>query len=318
MVQQVMARGEASFSDLSAIAVTVGPGSFTGLRVGLAFAKGLGLALGIPCCGVGVLAALAEAPEALPRRVAVIDAGRGSLFIQLFETAAPASPPERLTIAESRIRIMQRFGGAAFSIIGPGEAGLADLAGAEAMDRRFPDPVQIARLAPLDRLGAQPLYLRPPDAIPKVTTTEVATASAAQAEVLAALHAEAFLETWSAQDFRTLLESPGVAAYLAFREGVAAGFVLTRAILDEAEILTLAVQPEARRRGLARQLIETAMTAAASRGARRLWLEVAEDNLPALALYRRAGFRETGRRRAYYVGVAGVRDALVMARDLGA
>jgi ribosomal-protein-alanine N-acetyltransferase len=93
--------------------------------------------------------------------------------------------------------------------------------------------------------------------------------------------------------------------------------VLVRLAADEAEILTLAVAPEARRRGRARALLKAAQAHAAAGGARRLVLEVAEDNAPARALYAAAGFGPVGRRRGYYDRAAGAAaDALVLAKDL--
>lgn len=93
-----------------------------------------------------------------------------------------------------------------------------------------------------------------------------------------------------------------------------AGFVLARAAADEAEILTLAVVPAWRRRGLGAALLAAAQRRAASLGAAQLFLEVAADNDAARALYAGAGFEAVGLRRGYY---AGGRDALVLRRALG-
>ena len=125
---------------------------------------------------------------------------------------------------------------------------------------------------------------------------------------LAAIHAEAFDAAWDAASLTALLASPGV-----FAVEEADGFILIRVVADEAEILTLAVRPEARRSGLGARLVEAAMVRAAALGAERMFLEVAEDNVAARALYTRAGFVEAGRRRGYYARTDGSReDALVL------
>ena len=137
--------------------------------------------------------------------------------------------------------------------------------------------------------------------------------TAADPASLAALHAQAFAAPWSADTFADLLSQPGV---LAVSEPD--GFILIRTVLDEAEILTLAVDPAARRRGLARALVEAAAGAARMAGADVMFLEVAHDNLPALGLYEAAGFERAGLRRGYYDrGAAGSADAVVMRLDLG-
>ena len=131
-------------------------------------------------------------------------------------------------------------------------------------------------------------------------------------DALAALHAEAFSAPWDARAFADLLAQPGVLLRIE-----ADGFILIRVVLDEAEILTLAVRPGARRQGLGRRLVERACVAAKDAGAETLFLEVAEDNAAARVLYARAGFVEIGRRKAYYASPDGRRiDALVLHRDL--
>jgi ribosomal-protein-alanine N-acetyltransferase len=128
-------------------------------------------------------------------------------------------------------------------------------------------------------------------------------------EALAAIHAEAFETPWDAASLSALLASPGV-----FALEEANGFILIRVVADESEILTLAVRPSARRGGLGARLVEAGVVRAAALGAERMFLEVAEDNAAARALYARAGFHEAGRRRGYYARADGSReDALVLA-----
>lgn len=91
-----------------------------------------------------------------------------------------------------------------------------------------------------------------------------------------------------------------------------AGLVLWRRVLDEAEILTIAVLPPWRRQGLGGVLLRAAMNAVAQVGAISMFLEAAADNLPALELYRRHDFEQIGRRKGYYGGI----DALVLRRGL--
>lgn len=134
-------------------------------------------------------------------------------------------------------------------------------------------------------------------------------------EALAALHARCFPEhslprPWRAEEFAALLAQPG--SLLLTRPG---GFLLGRVILDEAELLTLAVAPEARRHGIGRDLCAEFAATSRARGAAHGFLEVASDNAPAQALYASTGWREAGRRRGYY---GPGRDALVLRRAFAA
>ena len=141
--------------------------------------------------------------------------------------------------------------------------------------------------------------------------------SPAAAERLAEVHATAFAKPWSAGDILDLMAGLGAAA-LGFEDagGRLAGFVLIQVVADEAEILTLAVRPDVRRAGLGRALVEAAAAQASSAGATSLWLEVAQDNAAALALYGATGFSAAGRRRGYYRSGTSTVDAIVMRRTL--
>ena len=136
----------------------------------------------------------------------------------------------------------------------------------------------------------------------------------AQAERLAALHATAFDTPWDAAAFADLLGQPGV-----FAVEDADGFILMRAVADEAEVLTLAVRPRARGQGLGGRLTVLGVAGAGAMGAGKVLLEVAEDNAPARTLYARAGFVEAGRRPRYYGRSDGSRaDALLLVLNIPA
>jgi ribosomal-protein-alanine N-acetyltransferase len=139
---------------------------------------------------------------------------------------------------------------------------------------------------------------------------------AADAEPMAAAHALAFAAPWSGSEFAGFLAGPGGFGFGVEGDGPElAGFILCRAIAGEAEVLTLAVSPAHRRRGVARALLEAA-TLAVRATAEAMFLEVADDNVAAIGLYQSAGFQTVGRRRGYYDQADGRRDALVMRRDL--
>jgi [ribosomal protein S18]-alanine N-acetyltransferase len=137
------------------------------------------------------------------------------------------------------------------------------------------------------------------------------------ARAIAALHGAAFHRGWSDGEVERMLIERGVLAHRALRGASLVGFILSRLVVDEAEILSVAVASAWRGRGLARRLLDLHLGRLAGLGARAAFLEVEEANLPARQLYRRAGFREVGRREGYYSDPAGKRTAaLVLRRDL--
>ena len=158
LAQAAMAEAGVGFDRLDRIGVTVGPGSFTGLRVGLAFAKGLALAWGTPLVGIGSLEALA-AGVAGGRVAAAIDAGRGQVYLQA------GGAPAQLPLAEARAAL---FAFAPEVVVGSAAGLLAEAAPtAQIESGAHPTAEALARLtlaasAPLG--PPKPLYLRAPDA----------------------------------------------------------------------------------------------------------------------------------------------------------
>ena len=146
--------------------------------------------------------------------------------------------------------------------------------------------------------------------------TDIRPVGAHETRALAEIHGRAFDEAWEAASIARLLAMPGAFALEAVEGDIPAGFVLARLGGGEAEIITIAVDTRARRKGLGRALMTRAGAEALARGAEALFLEVAEDNAPAIALYRRLGFEEVGRRPAYYSRSDGKVAALTMKLDL--
>jgi tRNA threonylcarbamoyladenosine biosynthesis protein TsaB len=328
MVRDVMRDSGLSFATLDRIAVTIGPGTFTGLRIGLSFARGLALALKVPVVGVTTLKALAanvtSNPDEIPIVVA-IDAKRGNIFIQTFASGLQQLDEPRLcAVAEAALNIAT----GQYLLVGSGSDALiatccrsAQLIKAEASD--FVTAGTVAKLAAGDNPPAappQPLYLKPPyaklpgDPQPTVTIGE---ATASQSNLLAALHAQCFDQGWTSKAIAELMTMPGAFALQARSGEGLLGFVLARSAGDQAEILTICVTPPYRRRHVAEKLMQAAAERLAREGALSLYIEVAASNAAALKLYEQLGFLATGRRPDYYAVPGGSREhAITMTRSL--
>jgi tRNA threonylcarbamoyladenosine biosynthesis protein TsaB len=187
MVVEVIGAAELNFADLTGVAVTVGPGAFTGLRIGLSAARGIGLAAGIPVLGATTLEVVARAVPAAERApdrhganvVAAIESKRADLYVQAFgpdlaPLGAPASVmPEALAAALPGGPLVLAGDGAARAAaaldaaqVGPGRITLST--SGPHPDTRVLAALAAGRLAdaarPEDMPAPEPLYLRPPDA----------------------------------------------------------------------------------------------------------------------------------------------------------
>lgn len=142
----------------------------------------------------------------------------------------------------------------------------------------------------------------------------------AHAEACAALHGTVFAQGWSALEFESLMAAPVTLGDAALdpRSGVLAGFALSRGAAGEAEIITIAVAADWRRRGLGTRLLDRHLRHLALAGCAAVFLEVGAGNEAARRLYAAAGFVEVGRRKAYYAPKPGLarEDALVLRRAL--
>jgi [ribosomal protein S18]-alanine N-acetyltransferase len=142
----------------------------------------------------------------------------------------------------------------------------------------------------------------------------IAEARPADAPAIAALHGISFRRGWGEDEILRLLLERNVVTQRITAGGKLIGFIMSRLAAGEAEILTVAIAQGWRGRGLSRQLLDLHLRRLAGLGVRAVYLEVGERNAPACRLYRRAGFKEVGRRQGYYEDGA---TALVLRRDFG-
>jgi ribosomal-protein-alanine N-acetyltransferase len=139
------------------------------------------------------------------------------------------------------------------------------------------------------------------------------------AKDLARIHGQSFYRGWPTADFLSFLDSRNTPVYIACdAKRRIAGFALIRSVADEAELLTIAVEPRWRGKGVGRALMDAVFADLMLSPARRMFLEVDEQNHAAIRLYEKLGFSTISSRKGYYPRPDGsAATALVMARDLG-
>jgi ribosomal-protein-alanine N-acetyltransferase len=135
------------------------------------------------------------------------------------------------------------------------------------------------------------------------------------ADAAAALHARCFSDSWPAHAFRTLLYT-GSHGFVFLEQDLAIGLILARQAADEAEILTFAVDPAYRNRGIGTELMVFLISSLEGGATKRVFLEVSENNQPALCLYRKMGFEKIGERSGYYRNDGEAVTALIMTKTL--
>ncbi len=343
LIARVMDLADIEFAELDRIAVTTGPGSFTGLRVGISATRGIALAAGKPAIGLSTLAGFAApliAEDDSTHVVAAIDARHDHVYLQVFGAGGRTLVAPRIATVRDAVRAAltgpARIIGSAANLVAAAwpkgvEPPLLGRAARRARHRldRAARRRRGGRLWPaeaaLSACARRPAAGRRPPAPPMIEFVTrlfargepaLSEAGPRDARAMAALHAASFHRGWSDGEFEGLLLDRNVVAHRAAVGRNLVGFILSRIVTEEAEILSVAVASSRRGKGLARRLLDLHLRRLAGLGARTVFLEVDEDNVPARRLYRRAGFREVGRREGYYPAGKGS-AALVLRRDLG-
>jgi tRNA threonylcarbamoyl adenosine modification protein YeaZ/ribosomal-protein-alanine acetyltransferase len=343
LIAQALKRAGVSARDLAWVAADLGPGSFTGVRVGLATAEALALASGARLLGASSLASLAHGAGA--RRslvVPLVPAGRRDLYAGFFRADARgkvtllAAPRvgEPALVLEAAAECLTLLGDGRVRFVGPGAARER-----AALEARHPGGTEPAwrttglsardlAVAALLRAGPagglppphtvpRPLYVRPAQAEERVRLRALAGIPMtirplleADVPAVVAIERSVFPDPWTPDFFRSELALPMVHARVAELEGRVAGYLVAWLGPGEGHLGNLAVVPEARRRGVARRLLEDLLEHAGALAVHSIALEVRVSNFAAQALYRGYGFRLAGLRRGYYRESG--EDALIM------
>ncbi len=335
MIEAVLAEAGWRYGDLDLLAVTIGPGAFTGLRLGLAAARGIALAASLPCLGVTtteVLALAARRAGAPGPVLAAIDTKRGDFYVQVFDGDGPSNV---VSAAEPRVAAAGDLAGLApagpLTVVGDGATAAlaalqaAGLAATASPAAGVPDAALVAALAagryrPGETLPMpSPLYLRAPSTTAPKSTPVLSSESLMpvvplHAPVIAGLLATCFDDAWPIKDVREILAMPGTYGFVLDLAGGPAGVILCQIVAEEMTVLTLGVLPAWRKTGMARRLLRAAEAKARAFRVAVAFLEVAEDNEAARALYAGSGYVEVGRRADYYKRPVGRRVAALILR----
>lgn len=313
------ALGEAGLGldDLDGVAATTGPGSFTGLRTGIAVVQGLLFGSRTPCVGVSTLEAMSRTVDTGSERVVVpvLDARRDAVFAAAYRNGETLLPPGVHAPADLAACVGP---GPGALFVGPAEprprarSGLAalrsfpglDWAPVKSLERTAAEVARLGAAALGRGLGASADRLRP--LYHRASEAETAAALrfrpfvAADLEAALRIEAVSYPHPWSRRMFEEEIENPNTVALAAEEDGRLVGYALGWVIVDDLHVNNIAIDHDRRHAGRGSALLAALFRAAAALGARRATLEVRPSNAAALALYRRAGFREVGVRKRYY------------------
>ena len=280
VLPKLVSRALAIESKIELVAIGMGPGPFTGLRVGIAFAQSFALGAGINWVGVCSLDAMAVGINQEDFIVST-DARRKERYWARYRNSKRITEP-----AVNKAIALEKF---QIPIFKEGEY--------------FPDPVEIARLSGESDLVTRPIYLRKPDAYPLPQGVNFRAMTALDLVSAAAIEQDVYKKAaWSISQFKEeFAKSPKNAHYLAAEfEGELIAYAGIFFIADVADIHTITVVEQHRRKGIGRELLKRLIDWARVRKAEAIMLEMRLGNYAARPLYEQFGFSEVSRRENYY------------------
>jgi tRNA threonylcarbamoyl adenosine modification protein YeaZ/ribosomal-protein-alanine acetyltransferase len=266
--------------DIDLVAVGVGPGPFTGLRVGIAFAQSFAQAAGVSCVGVCSLDAMAANINEV-KFIVSTDARRKERYWARYENGKRVSEPAVSSASE-----LEKLG---VKIFNEGDY--------------YPDPVAIAELALRGEKVLQPIYIRKPDAYPLPEGIKFRVMTALDLVVATAIEKEVYGKTaWSSAQFKEeFAKAPKDAYYLAAEaEGELIAYAGIFYVADVADVHTITVVEKYRRKGVGRELLKRLIDWARVKKADAIMLEMRLGNDSARPLYEQYGFVEISKRENYY------------------
>lgn len=331
MLDEIVKMTQTELSEVDAIAVAAGPGSFTGLRIGSATAKGLGLALNKPIISVPTLEGIAcnfYGTDALI--CPMMDARRKQVYTGIYHFAGGTEFEELVAQeagpVEDIIKKCNAFGqklGKQVIFLGDGVPVYKDIIeefctvehsyAPAHLSRQRAGAVAIRAVRLYDEGKAEPasdhapIYLRKSQAereleakVKEVRRMRICPMAETDCEQTEILMKECFSVPWSVDALKEMFHTKGYCSFLAKEETEVIGYIGMKVVLDEADITNVAVLPAYRKKGIARKLLQQLLDEARQQGIYSIYLEVRDSNAAAITLYKHAGFKEVGKRKNYY------------------
>ena len=350
MIDEMVRMVDADLKEIDAIAVAGGPGSFTGLRIGSATAKGLGLALDKPLIHVPTVDAMAYSMYGCEDIICpIMDARRKQVYTGLYSFShkkngdgglydEPVFQVLRMQMAvpvEELIRHLNVYRRRVV-FLGDGVPVYKEML-AEGLKVPYsfaPSFMNRQRAAAVGALGIRyyeagryeaaaefkPEYLRKSQAEreraerEKNAVPKVRRMTMEDGAAVAEMEHQLFPDAWSEKSILETLEQTNTICLIAEKAGRTAGYLLAYTAVDEAEIARIAVVKELQRQGAARALLAELESVCGSEGIKKILLDVRSGNGAARALYTSTGFKEDGIRQRFYENP--VEDAVLMSREL--
>ncbi len=351
MIDEVVRMTDLDLAEIDAIAVSGGPGSFTGLRIGSATAKGLGLALDKPLIHVPTVDGLAYQVYGCGDIICpIMDARRNQVYTGIYTFSARAGKKEgirevdpvfqvlrmQMAIAvEDLIRRLNNYNRPVV-FLGDGVPVYREMlsAGLKVPYSFAPSYMNRQRAAVVGALGIryykagkyetamehQPEYLRQSQAEreraqrEKTAKLVIRELKAEDAAAAAEIEYQSFPDPWSQNGILDTVSNPSTVCLLAEKAGKAVGYLFAYRAGDEAEIARIAVAGEQKRQGVGKSLMRTLEEIGKKKQIRRLLLDVRKSNREARAFYEKMAFQEDGIRRGFYQDPP--EDAVLMSREL--
>jgi tRNA threonylcarbamoyladenosine biosynthesis protein TsaB len=309
LVLEIMKKANVEFAALDRITCTRGPGSFTGIRIGLAAARGIGLASGKPVIGIDRFSIFREQIKTQGKNLlVVINAKRKELFCRFYPAREEATEAVMITPDEIRAYLSRHS-----ETIVTGDIELEGLFTPASENEVITCAALAARADVNDPIFLpRPLYIRPPDITMKKAAHLIRAVSVDDAPLLSRIHIESFgAAGWNAEQMKGSLALATTRGWMALQGAEPIGFILCQITPGQSEVLTFCVRPSYRRRGAGVFLLQQAIATIHDEGNAVLLLEAASDNLAARKLYEKLGFTTTGKRANYYRRGTGTTDAVL-------
>lgn len=352
MIDEMARMIELDLNTLDAIAVSGGPGSFTGLRIGSATAKGLGLALDKPLIHVPTVDALAYSVYGCGDIICpIMDARRKQVYTGIYTFSAKAGETEGTNLVEPVFQVLKMQMAVSVEdlirrlnnynrpvvFLGDGVPVYSEMLseGLKVPYSFAPSYMNRQRAAVVGALGIRyfkagkfetaaehkPDYLRVSQAEreraerEKNAKTTVHRMTMEDAAAVAEMEHQLFADAWSEKAVLDTLGLSNTICLTAEKAGRITGYLLAYTAADEAEIARIAVAKEFQRQGAARTMLEELFDLCAQQEVGKVLLDVRESNAAARSLYEHAGFKEDGVRQKFYENP--VEDAILMSRPTG-